>query len=375
MKDVINFLSRRRYGSTNKGSDCYIMVAMSTIKGPGITPRTNTKERSHFLASVLLLMVLMVFSSMMDSPTPFSYAQTIEAQDSQGAQEPGDSAANTTESATQGNETAVDNGNFGREEEEEVGDAPPLTGLSTLSITSTSTVEVRPDRLSVTVGVETNGTTAQEAVSENANLTGQVITALRGLGIVEDRIETSSYSVSPIYEYTQPAEPCIQIYPPPPGCETRQEIIGYRATNTVTVTLDVPFFRVATESVPDVNAGQVIDAAVGAGANRVDSVTFFISPDRQEEIRGTLVGEAITNARQRANIAVEALQMVITGVSSVEINPIDFPIYTVSLRDAAGAGEAAGEVSAPTQILPGQQEVSTTVNVVFYIAPDAITDG
>jgi uncharacterized protein len=373
MKDVINFLSRRRYGSANKGSDRYIMVAMSTIKGPGITPRTNTKERSHFFASVLLSMVLLVFSSMMGSPTPFSYAQTIEEQDSQGAQEPGATAANTTETTTQGNETAVDNGNFGREEEE-VGDAS-LAGLSTLSITSTSTVEVRPDRLSVTVGVETNGTTAQEAVSENANLTGQVITALRGLGIVEDRIETSSYSVSPIYEYIQPAEPCIQIYPPPPGCETRQEIIGYRATNTVTVTLDVPFFRVATESVPDVNAGQVIDAAVGAGANRVDSVTFFISPDRQEEIRGTLVGEAITNARQRANIAVEALQMTITGVSSVEINPIDFPIYTVSLRDAAGAGEAAGEVSAPTQILPGQQEVSTTVNVVFYIAPDAITDG
>ena len=373
MKDVINFLSRRRYGSANKGSYCYIMVAMSTIKSPGITPRTYTKERSHFLASVLLLMVLMVFSSLTGGQTPFSYAQTIEEQDSQGAQEPGATAANTTETTTQGNETAVDNGNLGREEEE-VGDAS-LTGLSTLSITSTSTVEVRPDRLSVTVGVETNGTTAQEAVSENANLTGQVITALRGLGIIEDRIETSSYSVSPIYEYIQPAEPCIQIYPPPPGCETRQEIIGYRATNTVTVTLDVPFFRVATESVPDVNAGQVIDAAVGAGANRVDSVTFFISPDRQEEIRGTLVAEAITNARQRANIAAEALQMTITGVSSAEINPIDFPIYTVSLRDAAGAGEAAGAVSAPTQILPGQQEVSTTVNVVFYIGPDGTTDG
>jgi uncharacterized protein YggE len=88
-----------------------------------------------------------------------------------------------------------------------------------------------------------------------------------------------------------------------------------------------------------------------------------------------LVGEAITNARQRANIAAEALQMTITGVSSAEINPIDFPIYTVSLRDTAGAGEAAGAVSAPTQILPGQQEVSTTVKVVFHIGPDGTTDG
>jgi uncharacterized protein len=341
---------------------------MSTIKGPGITPRRNIKHSDYSLASVLVLTMLMA-SSLAVTQMPFAQAQTIEDEDNQEAQEPA-ATVNTTQTVTAGNETIEGNGNLAREDSDE-----SLVNLSTLSITSTSTTEVRPDRLSVSVGVETNGTTAQEAVSQNANLTVQVLTALRGLGITEDRIETSSYSVSPIYEFIPPAEQCIQIYPPPPGCETRQDIIGYRATNTVTVTLDVPFFRVATESVPDVNAGQVIDAAVGAGANRVDSVTFFISPDRQEEIRGTLIGESITNARQRANIAAEALQMTITGVSSAEINPIDFPIYTVSLREATGTGEAADAVSAPTQILPGQQEVSTTVNVVFYIGPDGTTDG
>ncbi|MDQ5876106.1 MAG: SIMPL domain-containing protein, partial [Thermoproteota archaeon] len=115
--------------------------------------------------------------------------------------------------------------------------------------------------------------------------------------------------------------------------------------------------------------------AVEAGANRVDSVTFFISPDRQEEIRGTLIGEAISNARQRANIAAEALQMSITGVSSAEINPIDFPVYTVSLREASGAGQAEDALSAPTQILPGQQEVSTTVSIVFYLGQEGTTNG
>ena len=341
----------------------------TTIKGQSTASRTNIKHPTYSLASLLVLAVLMA-PSLAGIETPSAHAQTTEDEDNQEAQQPA-ATVNATETVTQANETIPDNGGLVREEEFN----GPVTSLSTLSVTTTSTTEVRPDRLSVSVGVETNGTTAQEAASQNANLTGRVITALRGLGFTEDRIETSSYSVSPVYDYIPSAEQCIQIYPPPPGCETRQEIIGYRAVSAVTVTLDVPFFRVATESVPDVNAGQVIDAAVGAGANRVDSVTFFISPDRQEEIRGTLVGEAITNARQRANIAAEALEMTITGVSSAEINPIDFPIYTVSVRDAAGAGEAAGAVSAPTQILPGQQEVSTTVNVVFYIAPDGTTDG
>jgi uncharacterized protein YggE len=343
---------------------------MLTTKDQSTISRTNMKHPIYFLVSILILTGLMS-SSLAATQLPFAQAQTIEDEDNQETQQ-ATADVNATQTVTQGNETIVDNGNFGREEDAD----GSLASLSTLSITSTSTAEVRPDRLSVSVGVETNGTTAQEAVSQNANLTSQVIAALTGLGITEDRIETSSYSVSPIYEYIQPAEPCIQIYPPPPGCETRQEIIGYRATNTVSVTLDVPFFRVAAESsVPDVNAGQVIDAVVGAGANRVDSVTFFISPERQEEIRGTLIGEAISNARQRANIAAEALQMTITGVSSAEINPIDFPVYTVSLREATGAGEAADALSAPTQILPGQQEVSTTVSIVFYLGQEGTTNG
>jgi uncharacterized protein YggE len=349
------------------------MMVMSTVKDPGITPRTNARKQSHFLSSVLLLLVLMAFPSLTGTQMPISYAQTTEEQDNQQAPELRPTTANTTGSMTQGNETIVDSRNFGQDDDDD--DGTSLTNLSTLSITSTSTTEVRADRLSVTLGVETNATTAQDTVSENANLTGQVVTALRGLGIAEDRIETSSYSVSPIYEYVQPAEPCIQIYPPPPGCETRQEIIGYRATNTVSVTLDVPFFRIATEAVPDVNAGQVIDAAIGAGANRVDSVTFFISPDRQEEIRGNLIGEAISNARQRANIAAEALQMRITGVSSAEINPTDFPVYSVNLREATSAGQAADTVSTQTQILPGQQEVSTTVSIVFYIGSQGTSEG
>jgi uncharacterized protein len=337
---------------------------MSTIKGPGATPRTKTKRPICFLACALVLTLSMALY-LAGSQMPSARAQTTE-EDSPEAQEPA-ASINATQTVTEANETDRDNGNLGQQ----AGDLP--ANIPTLSITSTSTTEVRPDRLSVTVGVETNGTTAQEAVSQNANMTGQVITALRGIAINEDRIETSSYTVSPIYEYIQPVEQCIQIYPPPPECETRQEIIGYRATNTVTVTLDVPFFRVATQSVPDVNAGQVIDAAVGAGANRVDSVTFFISPDRQQEIRGTLIGDAIANARQRADIAAEALEMTITGVVSAEINPTDFPVFTVGLREAAGGG-AADTVSAPTQILPGQQEVSTTVSVVFSISAGGSTD-
>ena len=341
---------------------------MSTIKHPRDTLRTKTRGLQLFFACVLAL-VLIVATPLAGSQIPAARAQTTGETGSED-QESAASSINATQTAvTQANETNLvddDDDDFDGQNDY------PSANLSTLSVSSTATTEVRPDRLSVTVGVETNDTTAEEAVSQNANLTAQVITAIRGLGIDENRIETSSYSVLPIYEYIQPPQPCIEIYPPPPGCETRQEIIGYRATNTVTVTLDVPFFRMATQPAPDVNAGQVIDATVTAGANRVEGIVFFISPDRQQEIRDTLIGDAIANARQRANIAAEALEMTVSGVESATINPLDFPVFSVDLQESSAA--AADSVSAPTQILPGEQEVSTTVSVVFYISPEGPAD-
>src|SRR5918992_5543063 len=334
---------------------------MTTTKhSPRDTARTKAKGLGFFFAGVLALALFMA-TPLAGTPIPAAQAQAT-GETSPALQEPTTNGSiNATQTVTQANETNLaDDDDF-----DEENDFSPAN-LSTLSVSSTATTEVRPDRLSVTVGVETNDTTAQEAASQNANLTAQVITAIRGLGIDENRIETSSYSVLPIYEYIQPPQPCIEIYPPPPGCEIRQEIIGYRATNTVTVTLDVPFSRMMNQPVPDVNAGQVIDAAVTAGANRVEGIVFFISPDRQQEIRDTLIGDAIVNARQRANIAAEALDMTVSGVQSATINPLDFPVFSLDLQE--GSAAVADSVSAPTQILPGEQEVSTTVSVVFYIS-------
>ncbi len=238
--------------------------------------------------------------------------------------------------------------------------APQLSAnLSTVSTSGTATTRVSPDMVSVIVGVQTNGTTAQEAVSRNANLTAQVIGAIMGLGINENEIETSSFSVSPIYEPRQQLSlqqpPCIDVYPPPPGCEPKQEIIGYSASNSVTVTLSVS---------AGVNAGQVIDASIQAGANNVNGLYFFVSQDRQQEIRGSLIREAIANARQRANIAADAVGMVVSGVQSVNLNDVNFPVFRSEFSTAAGV---AADLSPPTQILPGQQEVSTTVTIVYYM--------
>jgi uncharacterized protein YggE len=218
---------------------------------------------------------------------------------------------------------------------------------SVVSTSGTATVKVDPDKVTVTIGVETQGLTAQEAASANAELMEKVIAALKELGIADDQISTSWYSVSPIYEYKSP--PCIEIYPQPPECAPRSEITGYRASNSLSVTLDA-----------DEDVGEVIDAAVAAGANNVSGAYFFVSEERQQELRDGLIEQAIENARSRAEKAAEAVDMTITGVKSVNLNDVYFPVFYKDF-----AQEASG---ASTPILPGQQQVSMTVQVTFRMS-------
>ncbi|MGH7909089.1 MAG: SIMPL domain-containing protein [Thermodesulfobacteriota bacterium] len=238
---------------------------------------------------------------------------------------------------------------------------------STISTAGTATTKVTPDKVSLTVGVETDGANATEAVSKNAELTEKVIAALKGLGIRDDQLSTGYFSVYPTYEYNYP--PCIleqgggmsdgssgstdvrpEIYPPPPECQPKNVITGYKASNSLTVTLE-----------GNADVGEVIDTAVEAGANSINGAYFFVSQERQEQIREGLIAEAIENAKSRADRAASAVDMNITGVKSINLNDVYFPIFNEKFA-SADAG-----VAGSTPILPGEQEISMTVQVTYFM--------
>lgn len=220
---------------------------------------------------------------------------------------------------------------------------------STLSTSGTATAKVKPDKFTVTVGVETNGTTAQEATSKNANLTADVIAALKDLGVAEDQVSTSSYNVNPVYEQKPLDQPCIDIYPPPPECQPKQQIIGYVASSSLSVTLDTD---------GNADAGKVIDTAIEAGANTVNGVFFFVSQEKQDEVRDSLIEDAIADARHRADIAAGTVDMQVSGIRSISLNDVFFPVLS-------GGAELQ---AADTQILPGEQEVTMTVTIVYFMS-------
>jgi len=134
----------------------------------------------------------------------------------------------------------------------------------------------------------------------------------------------------------------------PPECQPKNEITGYSASSSVTVTLNA-----------DEDVGAVIDTAIAAGATNVNGAYFFVSTERQEEIRSSLIADAIANARSRADKAAEAVNMEITGVKSINLKDVYFPIFYKEFAQVDGT---------PTPILPGQQEILMTVQVTFLMS-------
>jgi uncharacterized protein len=226
----------------------------------------------------------------------------------------------------------------------------------TLSVTGVSSTEVSPDRVTISFAVESQEKTAQQATQANAGVTTLVIEALKEAGLSESEISTSNYNIYPVYEYAEMPVECIQYgegnqvqqYCPPPAL--KQILVGYKAVNGIVL-----------ESAQLDRVGQWIDAAVEAGANRVDYLYFYVSAQRQDEIRNDLMAEAVQDARGKAAIALGPLGMEIVDVLGINLDsyPIIYP--------KRGYEYAAGAPSTTTPIIPGAQEVSVTIHATFEI--------
>lgn len=330
------------------------MVERKSGNGGLLTPASNTAILLAGIAAAGLLAAVLLATN----PTPTAVtAQSTAATNDTGASIRSDenigSDVAVSDSATAATAAMTDMFPPG------LGD---LFKSSTISTSGSASTTVKPDRFMISAGVETNGTTAQQAVASNANATAAVVEAIRELGVAERQISTSSYNLSPIYEPRENGDiVCPQIYPPPPECRpTGQNIVGYRAINTVTVTLDVDD--------EEISGGSVIDAAVEAGANNISGLSFFLSQERQQEVRDSLIQDAIANARHRADIAAQALGVQVSGVQSVVLSDMPFPIFSRGFDAASAAG-------APTPILPGEQEVTMMVNITFKLSSTGTTMG
>ena len=212
-----------------------------------------------------------------------------------------------------------------------------------ISVSGQATLKVVPDLLTIRLGTETQENTAQDALESNSDMMNRVISALKATGISEDEISTSSLNIYPVYES----------YKDEKG-DYRSELVGYKVSNIISIetkNLDL--------------AASIIDGAVSAGVNRVDSVYFSLSPEIYSVLKDQLLEEAVINAREKAEIALSPLDHEIIGVKSISLSEFNSPYPTPAFRGDFAMAEMAK--AAPTPVFSSDQEVTTSANVVFLI--------
>jgi len=232
----------------------------------------------------------------------------------------------------------------------------------TLSVQGTGYVYAEPDLAKVTIGVTTEATTSQQAMADNANAMSQVVSAIKALGIPANDIKTSTISLQPKYSYEYPttyntataekAVGSVAVSPSPPTALTTK-IVGYTATNTVTVT------------VRDMSlVGRVIDEGYAGGANQVNGVTFLLSDEKGATVYKEALKQAVADARDKATTLADA-----AGVGDIKLKTITESGQYYPVAYDAMEARAAGVASVPTPISPGQNKVSATVSLTYVYVP------
>jgi hypothetical protein len=204
----------------------------------------------------------------------------------------------------------------------------PEAGKNQIVTTGTGRVEVVPDQATVSLGVQAQRGTADEAMAEAGRVATRILARLQQLVIPRESIRTSAINLFPIYarEGTPP------------------QVTGYRAAYTLTLTL------------ADLGVvGRAIDGAVEAGATTVAGVSFGLRDP--SKARSQALALAVREAREKAEAIAQAAGLRIRGIERIIEGGVEF---RVPVADALPAPRAIG-----TPIEPGTVSVIGRVTIVF----------
>lgn len=206
--------------------------------------------------------------------------------------------------------------------------------MRTIEVDGHGEVRTPPDVVDLDLAIDTHARTAEQAATSDAALATKVIDALKSKLGDRGKITTGSYSLNPQYD---------------DRANHPQTIIGYNAQNSVTVhtpALDM--------------VGALIDTAIAAGANRVNSLDFSVQDDTKARIEA--IAFATRDARAQAQALASALDVKLGKVLKATTIAQQRPIPIM-----AGRATFATATNVSTPVEPGEVTVPATVSLTFEI--------
>jgi uncharacterized protein len=210
---------------------------------------------------------------------------------------------------------------------------PPM-----LTVSGHGRVTVVPDQALIRVGriaQATNAATAQNQVNQTIQ---RALEKIKELKIPEQKITTVGLALTPVYAGDNRKTPAESAGP---------RIVGYRASNIIRIQVD------------DLDlVGKVIDAALTAGADELEGVSFSLRDDSAQ--RGQALRLAAQDARAKADAIADAMRLGILSVLDVTEGGMNI------LRPQVQFGKAyAAEAATPIQ--PGEINVEASITVRYRI--------
>ncbi|MDD4531513.1 MAG: SIMPL domain-containing protein [Candidatus Pacebacteria bacterium] len=208
-----------------------------------------------------------------------------------------------------------------------------------ISVTGTGEIYVTPDIGLINISVLTQNKNVSVASTENSEKMNAIITYLKGNGVEEKDIKTTSFSIYPVYSW--------------------EDKTGRRSIDTYEVS------QVLEVKIRDLSkVGDIISKSTELGANNVSSLSFTIDDD--EKVKEQAKEEAIKNAKEKAKTLEKAL-----GVHLVKIvnfsEGTTYPAYDSYYKTASGMGGAEMLSSVAPTIQTGQNKVTSTVTITYSV--------
>jgi uncharacterized protein YggE len=204
----------------------------------------------------------------------------------------------------------------------------------TIQVSGSGETQASPDLAVLSLAIETHAATAAEAAGRNGALAQKVSDALRAKLGDKGKTWTGGYSLNP--EYGDQSRP-----------NAKPSITGYQAQNTITVqtgALDL--------------VGPLIDAAIAAGANRVNSLDFNLRDDTRA--RNDAIAKAAKDAQAQGQALAAALGLKLGPIINATTMSAERP-QPVMFRAAAMS------VNAATPVQPAEVTVPATVSLTYQI--------
>ena len=112
--------------------------------------------------------------------------------------------------------------------------------------------------------------------------------------------------------------------------------------------------------------GDLVDTAVGAGANGVDRVSFSLTKELHKEVTGQALDNASLDAQNKAESVSESLDVKLGKICRISESNFFYEPYDYYPRDAE-MKEMAGAVNEATSISPGEVEVKANIAVEYEL--------